>query len=791
MLAFLLRSLLGRWPSLALTVLGVAVAFAATLAALGLHDVLRGGHPQGTGFAGEPVSIFTHASARHMDLFLSPRQVLAFQDEIGDSGFVTASSGARMVEVGFAGTSREAAVDVAAPNLFSALGVAIAGGDAHQFGDPRAAPACVVSARFLARMGLHEPPPTLLVAGRPLRVIGVAPAFNGLWDHETEVWVDWRLGHDLMTPGTRYTDVDGFFWALAFPRPGHAADFRGKLRRALARSDLAEAPFDGFRVVPGITNQPDLRGTADTSAWLYLALCAVMLVVATASLAAWSALMRAGKIESEWTFLQLGIPRRTHALLGLGFVVLPVLAGALLALPLERLFSALLHQDSAIYALLAWSPEYQGHAPWGTWLAIVLVVAGCGWLLGLAVSRMAGLRYDAITLHSPSGAIERLFRPMAVLIALLASIALLFGTLQSVQALRVWHALAQEGSGQVWMMFMQPLTGAPGSTLDVAARDAIVRDIRGKLPGTQALGFVKIRPLSTAKQALSPYSIEPGGPPAVELLLNEADPQGMQVIGAALQQGRHFDPDLGAMELVLDSRAAQRIADVAGTGSVLGMDLYDGASMPWRVVGIVDPVAYGADPGKEPPAGYVTLGASPLIANLVLRGTAPARDVARVAAAGVRMQAGLLRFGEPANLARKADDALAQYRSRALLGMVAAAITIAISALTVLSIVTLEVRRRRRLLAVRASLGERPLATAWHGARGVLLAILLGTLLGMLAMWVGGAWLQERDMARPADFAWAMPLCSALLMALACAGTTVVLLREFFAQPLARHLREE
>lgn len=788
MFAFLLRSLFGRAPSLALTVLGLAIAFAATLAALNLHAVLRSGHPQGTNFVGEPVSIFSHMTARNFDLFLFPPQIMGLQEELGDSGALVASSGARMVEVGVSGSNHDAAVDVVTPNFFTALVVAINGGDARQFGDQSTAPNCVVSERFIARLGLQTPPETLRIAGRVLRVVGVARGFNGLWDHETDVWVDWRLGHDLLSPTTKVKGVDGFYWSLAIPAQGQAAAFRGKLQRALARRDLAEAPFDGFRAVPGITNQPDMRRTADTSAWLYLVLCGVMLVVAIANLAAWSALLRAGKIQSELTFLQLGISRRTHALLGLGFVVLPALAGALLALPLERLMSALLHQDSAISALLAWSAEYERRYPWGGWLAIVLAVTASGWLLGLAVAHLAGLRFGMSSLRAAAGKVERLFRPMAVLVTMLAAVALLFGALQSVNALRVWRALAHEGSGPVWMLFIQNATAAG---LDQVGREAILRDVHAVLPRTEALGFVKIRPLSTVKEALSVYALEPGGPPALKILLNEADAEGMQVLGARLRSGQYFDTSLSAMEIVLDAQAAQQLAQATGNASVVGMSLYDELSMPWRVVGVVDRIPYGPDPDKEAPVAYVALGDAPLILNLVMLGPNTAEQVAALAEAGIRIDAGTLRFGEPANLAEKADEALAQYRSRALLGLMAAAITITISALTILSIVTLEVRRRRRRLAVRASLGERPLATAWHGVRGVLMSILLGLLLGMLVMWLAGAWLAVHDMVKPADYVWAMPLCGTLLVMLGCSGSGYVLLREFFAQPLAQHLREE
>ena len=791
MLTFLLRSLRARAHSLALTILGLAIAFAATLASLNLHAVLRGGHPQGTQFSGTPVSIFSHISARDMDIFLFPRQILALQEELGDSGTIVASSGSRIVAVEVDGIVRDVPVDVAAPGFFTALGVIIKGGDPRLFGDERADPACVLSEHFMARMGLQSAPRTIQIAGRSLRVIGIARGFNGLWDHETEVWVDWRLGHDLISPTTKVNGLDGFYWALALPTRGQEASFHAKLERALARRDLTEPPFDSFRVVPGITNQADKRRAAESSSWLYLVLCAVMLTVASVNLAAWSALMRAGKIENEWTFLRLGIPRLTHALLGMGFVMLPVLAGALLALPLERLLTMLLRQDSSIYSLLAWSANFERHYPWGVWLTIVLAVIAIGWLLGLVVTHQAGLRFSAPSLRSTPSKLERLFRPMSVLVALLAAVSLLFGMLQSAAAMRTWKVLAGQDTGQVWALFIQPESGSPGSTLDGLKREAIERGVRAQLPHTQTMGFVKIRPLSSARVALSTYTLEPGGPPALKLLLNEADAPGMQVLGANLRNGRPFDSNLNAMEMVLDERAAQALAQVAGRRSVLNMNLYDELSMPWRIVGVVDRITYGPDPDKEPPVAYVSLGESPLIVNLVLRGPSTRTQIDGLAGAGVRVQGGTVDFGDPVNLAEVADKVLAQYKSRALLSMIAAVITIAIAALTILSITTLEVRRRRRLLAVRASLGERPWATAWHGVHGVLLAILLGTLLGMVVMWLAGAWLGALGVVKLNDYSWGMPLSIMLLVTLGCVGSAFVLWQEFFTQPLARHLREE
>lgn len=787
MLTFLLRSLLARAPSLALTILGLTIAFAATLASLNLQSALQSGHPQGTRFSGTPVSIFSHITPRNMDVFMFPRQILSLQEELGDSGTIVASSGARSVTVEAGGIAKDMAVDIAAPGFFSALGVTLQGGDAHQFGDERTDPACVLSEQFMARMGLQSLPDTIQIAGRSLRVIGTARGFNGLWDHETDVWVDWRLGHELITPTSKVTGLDGFYWVMALPAHGQDAAFHAKLQRALARRELLEPPFDSFRVVPGITNQADARHAADTSSWLYLVLCAVMLTVASINLAAWSALMRAGKIESEWTLLRLGIPRRTHALFGMGFVVFPVIIGALLALPLERLFSALLKQDASVYALLAQSADYERHYPWGSWLTIVLAVIAIGWLLGAAVTHLAGLRFSAPTLRSTAGKVERLFRPMAVLVTLLAAVALLFGTLQSANAMRVWKALAHQDVEQTWALFIQPSAGA----LDHTRREAIERSVRARLPRTQTLGFVKIRPLSSAKTTLSTYSLEAGGPPALKLLLNEADAAGMQTLGANLRSGHAFDSNLNAMEMVLDAQAAQTLAQVSGKRSVLDMNLYDELSMPWRIVGIADRIAYGPEPDKEAPVAYVSLGESPLIANLVLRGPGTQMQMNDLADAGVRAEGGLIEFGNPVSLADMADKALAQYKSRALLGLLAAVITIAIAALTILSITTLEVRRRRRLLAVRASLGEHPWATAWHGVRGLLLSIFAGTLLGMLAMWLASAWLAALDVVKPADYAWGMPLSSALLAALGCIGSAFVLWREFFTQSLAQHLREE
>lgn len=366
MLAFLLRSLWHRGPSLALTLLGLALAYAATLAVFNLHGALHGGRPKGTEFSGLPVSIFMHDSKNGMDFFLAPRQITALQTGVGESGHVIGSSGAREVEIRLLQTSHQAAVDVVSPGFFSALGVNILGGDARRFSEPDQAPRCVVSERFLERLGLQAPPESLEIAGHTLQVLGVASGFDGLWDHETEIWLDWRLAHDILFPGIRRGSVEEqpwFYWTLAIAAPGQEAEFSARLARALENGELAEAPFDGFQLLPGISNQLELRRAADTSVLLYLALCFLMLVVACANLAAWSALMRLGHIEKERTFLQLGIPGSTHLLLGLGFVLIPSLLAALLALPLEHVLTLLLRQDAAIYALLAWSADYEHDYP--------------------------------------------------------------------------------------------------------------------------------------------------------------------------------------------------------------------------------------------------------------------------------------------------------------------------------------------------------------------------------------------------------------------------------------------
>lgn len=792
MLAFLLRSLWHRGPSLALTILGLALAYAATLAVFNLHGALHGGRPKGADFSGQPSSIFMHDSSNGMDFFLAPRQIMALQAQVGESGHVIASSGAREVQVQLAQSPLQAAVDVVSPGFFSALGVTIRGGDARRFADPDQAPTGVVSERFLKRLGLQGPPESLEIAGHTLQVLGVAAQFDGLWDHETEIWLDWRLAHDILFPGIQRGSVQEqpwFYWTLAIPAPRQDSEFSARLTRALEGGALAEAPFDRFQVLPGISNQLELRRAADTSVLLYLALCVLMLIVACANLAAWSALMRLGHIEKERTFLQLGIPRFTHALLGLGVVLVPSLLAVMLAVPLEQALTLLLRQDSAIYALLAWSAEYERNYPWLSWMGVVGVVSVFGWLLGLAVARRAGLYGDSLQLRSPDGRAEKLFRPLIASTAMLAAMALLFGLIQSATAYRVWRSLAQPEAENIWILKVDTHAERAAALPGPQARRSMLAAIAQDIPQARALGFIKTRPFSSAREALSGYSLEPGQPAVFHALLNEADAQALPALGAHLQKGRHYQPGLDTLELVLDSHAADTLAAIVGHENVLGTLLYDASSMPWEVVGIVDAIAYSAEPGKNPPVAYMTLMEAPAVLHLVINSPAAASQI--TALAERPLQGDRVHFDAPLNLAAASDRAFAQYRSRALLGVICAVVTVGIAALTVLAVVTLEIRRQRRRLAIRASLGERPWRTALHGGRKLALTLWVGTVLGLLGIALGSSWLAGHALLQPADFIWAMPLTASVMMALAAVGIGFVLLREFFATPLARHLREE
>jgi hypothetical protein len=795
MFVLLLRCLRRRPVSLLLTVLGLAVAFATTLSTLGLYSVLREGHPRGTDFPGDPVSIFMHASAMNFDFFLGPAQITAFQRDLGDSGQVLGAAGSRLVTIEIAGSPREAAVDVVSPNFFKALGVSFTEGDAAGWADPGAPPTCVVSERFLASIGSGARPHSIHVAGRQLRVAGVAREFSGLWDHETDIWVDWRLGYDLLFPTLRDTGIESqpwFYWTLAIPSAGEQAAFNAKLQRALSRRELTQPPFDGFRSLPGITNQVDLRRTAGSSASLYLVLCLIMLIVAATNLAAWSALTRAGRINGEWTLLRLGISRTTHALFGLGFVALPVLFGAFLALPLERLFSALLRRDPAIAALLAWSPEYANRYPWAAWSATVLTVATFGWVLGMIVARVSGLRFGASTLRSAAGAVERLFRPMAVLVSALAAVALLFGILECASALRAWRTFSLDDAQTVWLVGVRGDNGNTGRVpLDRTLREGVMRGVHARFPQTQESGFIKIRPLSAAPHTLSGFSLEPGGEPILSVLLNEVDSGALPALGVTLRSGRHLDPNPNSHELVVDSKAAAELARVARLDTVLGLQLHDSVGMPWRVVGVVDPVAYGSDLSTAPPVAYQTINGVPPVLSLVLRGPYTSNQVEQFAKGVVRLDGGEVRFEAPVNLAHAADRAQAQFRSRALLSVIAAIITISISSLTILSLVTLVVRRRRRTLAIRLSLGEAPWKTAFRGAQGVLLSTLAGCALGCLALWLAQSWMNLHRAGQTEHIQWAVVLCCAILVALSGIGAAAVLAREFFAPPLSQHLRED
>jgi len=790
---FVWRAIRARWPSFLVTTLGLGLAFGCALACLSVVQVLRGGHPVGSHFDGDPVTIYQHVLSMGYDLFLSPAQIAQVQQELGDSGTVTGSSGGAFESAELNGEPMAVAVDVVLPNHFSVLGIHLIGADPERWG--QGDETVIVSQRFLARLGLTTPPKSIRIAGQDFPIAGVADAFPGLWNHEIEVWVDWRQGQRLLFPTSVNRGVNQqppLYWALAIPAEGKSAEFAARLQRALARTDIAERPFDKLRAVSGITNQSELRQAADTSTSLYLLSCGLMLLVGAFNLASWSALTRVSRLDAEWTMLRLGIPRLAYFRIGLWFVLIPAVVGAILAVPFHWLFAWLLASDPAIASLLEASSEYQRSYPWFAWVAVFALTCVLGHGLGSLVSTVAGLRYGAVSLRSDQAAVRQVFRGVVIVVSMASAIAMVFAAFASLGGYRLLRDMAYPDASQVWMLGLRSGNAATRFDWNAENMDRLVEEVRVRMPELAAVGFLQVRPFSSAKPGSTVLSLEPFGAPDLSVMLNEATYEALPALGLPVVRGKGFSQHGGeAAEIVLDTAAADLFSSSHGGKDVLDQLLYDAAGTAYRVVGVSQRSLYSTDLNSALPVAYASMTESIRPPILITRGPTTAERIQRqLVQAKDSLFPGVV-VESPLNLRDLSDQTFAGYRSRSMLCVISALVTLVIAFISLVSIISLEVARNRRALAVRACLGASTGELMRRSVRGLSVCVVGGSMVGFALLWFARSALPTDLITSAGDWFWmgGVSVTALLLLVLLCAS--IALRRLFFGAALSDHLREE
>lgn len=730
---YLLRSLRSRALSFALSVLGLALALAALLSVHRMSELVGSGALAGTRLHGQPVSVFTYSSGLGFELFLSPLTIRTVEERLAGSGVLIAASGTRAVP-GRVGAELETLhVDVVSSRFFEALGVEVQGLPAGlRVLDSGTA---VVSQRFLSERKLQAAPESIEVQGRRVRVVGVAQGFTGLFDHYTDVWVDWWHAPGILydEDARRHLDYTPFFWSVALPTAGREAEFRTRLRTAISEPEglSIDPPFDSLRIIPGITNQTQWRNLADASLDAYQAIALVALCAAVLNLAVWAALMRVSRAREEWTLLSLGLPRHKHLMLRLGYVLVGLIPALVLAAAFEPLFVSLLASDSAVHLLLKDAAKSDAGFAWRAWL----LSGGLALLVVLAVAnlveRAAGLRFGAPALRETSPVLRGVFRGLTVAMAVACCAALLLGYWALSTSMARQGELAGMDSDSTWTA-QAKATDSKGDFgfADSAERALLAEQLRERMPKIERVGFGTLRPFAEGEGPLNSYTLPNSPDTTLRLRLNQIEGDALEAMGLKLVAGRML-PDSGyALEVLVDQRAAADLARRLGKPSVLGELLRDASSMDYEIVGIVEAMPYNMELASPLGTVYQRMGSMVPSFHVLMRGGVGAADVERAFSEPFTVSALRFKLEEPQHLPALAEHAQARYRARLLFATTTAGVTLLIALLALVSMVVVEARARGHALAVRACLGARPLNLAIHAFRGLLLALGFGAVLG-------------------------------------------------------------
>lgn len=732
---YLLRSIRSRALSFSLSVLGLALALAAVLSVQRMSDVVGSGALAATRLHGQPVSVFTYSSGLDFELFLSPLTIRTVEERLAGSGELIAASGTRAVP-GRVGAELETLhVDVVSSRLFEALDVEVQGLPAGQrvLDDSTA----VVSQRFLSERMLQAAPDSIEVQGRRVRVVGVAQGFTGLFDHYTDVWVDWWHAPGILfeEDARRHLDYTPFFWSVALPAAGREAEFRTRLQTAISEPEglSIDPPFDSLRAIPGITNQTQWRNLADASLDAYQAISIVALCAAVLNLAVWAALMRVSRAREEWTLLSLGLPRHKHLLLRLGYVLVGLIPAWVLAAAFEPLFVSLLASDSAVHLLLKDAAKSDAGFAWTVWLmggglALLVVLA-----VAHLVERAAGLRFGAPALRETGPVLRGVFRGLTVAMAVASCAALLLGYWALSTSMARQGELAGMDSDSTWTA-QAKATDSKGDFgfADSAERALLAEQLRERLPQIERVGFGTLRPFAEGEGPLNSYTLPNSPDTSLRLRLNQIEGDALEAMGLRLVAGRMLPGTGFALEVLMDQRAAADLARRLGKPSVLGELLRDASSMDYEVVGIVEAMPYNMELASPLGTVYQRMGSMVPGFHVLMRGGVGAAEVERAFAEPFAVSALRFKLEEPQHLPALAERAQARYRARLLFATTTAGVTLLIALLALVSMVVVEARARSHALAVRACLGARPLNLATHAFRGLLLALGFGAVLGGL-----------------------------------------------------------
>ena len=625
-------------------------------------------------------------------------------------------------------TARPLPGAVVSGGFFDLLGMRMRLGRGLTPGDD-AAPHVVIS-ESMWRTRLNADPAvldrTLVIAGAPFTIVGVADRALALPGRGTDLWLPVEFRR-LTAP--RSWNMRGFraFSVVARLKPGVTAAAAREEAERIAAGWRARHPRFNADVSVTVTGLRErLYGEAGAGLWLLFACVGGVMIIATMNVAG---LLVARDAERRYDTAVRRALGATPARLWRQSIVeagATAAAGALAGLGLAGLALAGIRARPP-----AGLPRLEAVALDGPILAMtVAVTAGVTILLGMILGRRAARMPASAVLQyarGQAGAGRRLQQSLVVC-QVAMSFALVVASLLLTSGLR---QLLGAGTGLPdGRVIALTVAGAGRPFLDRLLPELAA------LPGVEATGVTSALPphLSQMQTTIAP----PAGSAASDAVpvdIVAVSPGTMDALGLRLREGRFIseaDLSSAAAAFVISARAAERLY---GAASPIGRALPFGPSAPDArapiVVGVVDDVQYrglGAAPEGTIYMPYTrrTFDVMHLVVRSASGGAETAATVRRLAARVDPNQA----VADARTLDALVHEASSTPRVRARIVGVLTGLALLLAALGLHGVLAATIAARKQEFAVRAALGAGPGALRAHvifdGMRMVVIGLALG-----------------------------------------------------------------
>jgi predicted permease len=580
---------------------------------------------------------------------------------------------------------------------------------------------------------------SLVLEGEPFAVIGVMPPeFD--FRRNADVW----LPLEPTVPGSELESrsVHAGLYAVARPHEGvDLAAFEASLSETAA--ELEDRFPDSNRGVRPVVTRYDEAERGDLAQMFGLTFGAVLVLLAVACLNALALTHRRNLQRRSETALQvaLGCSRRRLVLKSLAEAGVLTGTGGLVAL--------------VVLALAGPAVAWLGLdvVPGASRLAIDPVTAGIVLLLVAAVTAVIAVappltvgRRGAPALRSDIGAGQVRMRSDVLVAGQVALSILLLSTAALLG--RSLHALSKVEMGFDPSDVLSARVDLPADRFGWPERVAFFEELLPRIaviPGVESAGVVDPLPLSGRDRSQrfwvegTPYT---GDDDLERVEYAPASPGYFEAMDIDVVEGRGFDAlDVGDPSVALVARStAERLWP---EGRAVGQRLVgggpDSGNPPLEVIGVVEDVRHYGAREAAPLQMYFAYAQLPLGGTIVVEASSGDAGalVTALRAAVAEVDPGVPIYSVAPLDALFADTVASE---RAAAGVLTAFATAALllTLLGVTAVLTREIARRQRELAIRASLGATHLALATHLVRTAMVPVGVGTLIGLILVFGAG-----------------------------------------------------